>query len=124
MGATGLPQKLLTELRGLGFDLHDPMSMLVVMAVLSNIVGNNPAVMLVAPFMEGAKNPEALGAAIALGTGFSSNALIFGSLAGIIVAEEGRERGVTIGFGDFAKAGIPIALLTLLLAAGWLLILG
>lgn len=37
---TGLPQQLLLGLRGVGLDLHDPLSMLVAMAVISNIVGN------------------------------------------------------------------------------------
>jgi Na+/H+ antiporter NhaD/arsenite permease-like protein len=106
-------------MRGIGVDLHDPMSMLAVMAVLSNIVGNNPAVMLAIPFIDGAPDPEALGAAIALGTGFSSNAVLFGSLAGIIVAEEGRKRGVSITFMEFAKAGVPIAVLTLIGAGAW-----
>jgi Na+/H+ antiporter NhaD/arsenite permease-like protein len=123
MSSTGIPQQLLTQLRGIGFDLHNPRSMLVVIAGLSNLIGNNPAVMLIAPIMQDAPHPQALGAAIALGTGFSSNAFIFTSLAGIIVAEQGRQRGVVIGFGEFARAGIPVALSCLLLAAGWLWLL-
>jgi Na+/H+ antiporter NhaD/arsenite permease-like protein len=123
VAATGLPQELIGWLRTVGFDLHDPRSMLVIMSVVSNIVGNNPAVMLAAPFLTGAAQPEALGAAIALGTGFSSNAVIFGSLAGIIVAEQGKKNGITIGFAEFAKAGVPTSLLCLLLAAGWILYL-
>ena len=98
--------------------------MLAAMSVLSNIVGNNPAVMLAAPFLDNAARPEALGAAIALGTGFSSNLVIFGSLAGIIVAEQGRAHGVEIGFREFSRAGVPAALLCLALAAGWILYLG
>ncbi|MBB6307177.1 SLC13 family permease [Xanthobacter tagetidis] len=123
VAATGLPQELIGWLRSVGFNLHDPMSMLIIMSVVSNIVGNNPAVMLAAPFLTGAAQPEALGAAIALGTGFSSNAVIFGSLAGIIVAEQGKKNGITIGFAEFAKAGVPTSLLCLLLAAGWILYL-
>ncbi len=118
--ATDLPQRLITQLSTAGFDLHNPMSMFIVMAVLSNIVGNNPAVMLVSPFLKDAANPDALGAAIVLGTNFSSNAVLFGSLAGIIVTEEGSRRGITIGFAEFAIAGVPTSLLCLLLAAGWI----
>ncbi|MCX5581162.1 SLC13 family permease [Kaistia terrae] len=117
--ATGLTQHLLTGLRDVGLDLHDPMSMLGVMTVLSNIVGNNPAVMLVAPFIGGAQQPEALGAAIALGTSFSSSAVIFGSLVGIIVAEECRKRGITLSFTEFAKAGLPTSIICLAMAVGW-----
>lgn len=121
LAATGLPQRLLADLNAIGLNLHDPISMLVVMSALSNVVGNNPAVMLVAPFLTDVADPEALGAAIALGTGFSSNMLIFGSLAGIIVAEQGRAHGVTISFGEFTRAGLPASLLCLALAAGWIL---
>lgn len=120
VAATGLPQQLLAGLRDVGLDLNHPVAMLIVMSVLSNIVGNNPAVMLVEPFIRNAAHPEAVGAAIALGTGFSSNAVIFGSLAGIIVAEQGGRRGIIVGFAEFARAGVPVALATLLLAVGWI----
>jgi Na+/H+ antiporter NhaD/arsenite permease-like protein len=121
LAATGLPQQLLAGMRDVGLDLNHPIAMLIVMSVLSNIVGNSPAVMLVEPFIRDAAHPEAVGAAIALGTGFSSNAVIFGSLAGIIVAEQGGRRGIVVGFAEFARAGVPVALATLLLAAGWIL---
>lgn len=123
VAATHLPQHLLTALSGFGLHLNEPLSMLAVMSILSNVVGNNPAVMLVAPFLDGSVNPEALGAAIALGTGFSSNMVIFGSLAGIIVAEQGRVHGVAISFMEFTRAGLPVALLCLILAVGWILYL-
>jgi len=119
--ATGLPEQLLAGLRGIGLDLHDPLSMLGVMAILSNIVGNNPAVMLVAPFIGSAHRPEALGAAIALGTALSSSAVIFGSLVGIIVSEECRKRGIALSFGEFARAGLPTSIICLAMGALWIL---
>ena len=61
-----------------------------------------------------------LGAALALGTGFSSNLIVFGSLAGIIVVEQAAKQGVPIGFGEFARAGLPVALACLALAAVWI----
>jgi Na+/H+ antiporter NhaD/arsenite permease-like protein len=120
MASTGLPEHVLTWLRGYGVDLQDPLSMLGVMAVLSNIIGNNPAVMLVAPFLGGASQPEALGAAVALGTGLSSAAVIFGSLVGIIVAEECNRRGIAFGFREFARAGLPVSIISLAMAAIWI----
>ena len=77
---------------------------------LSNIVGNNPAVMLLIPYLGTTGDRDALGAALALGTGFSSNMIVFGSLAGIIVVEQARARGIAISFAEFARAGIPVAL--------------
>ncbi len=123
MAATNLPQHLLAELSSIGLHLQDPLSMLAIMAVLSDLVGNNPAVMLVAPFLHGAAHAEALGAAIALGSGFSSNIVIFGSIAGIIVAEQGQAHGVKISFAEFTRAGLPVSLLCLLLALLWILYL-
>ncbi len=120
MTATGLPAHLLEWMRGYGVDLHDPLSMLAIMAVISNVIGNNPAVMLVNPFLGGASQPEALGAAIALGTGLSSSAVIFGSLVGIIVAEECERRGIPFSFREFARSGLPTSIVALGVAAAWI----
>lgn len=118
---TGIPGQVLASLRGIGLDLQDPISMLLIMAVLSNIVGNNPSVMLAVPFIGDAPQAELLGAAIALGTALSSGAVLFGSLVGIVVAEECRNRGIQLSFLEFAKAGLPCSILCLLLAAAWIL---
>jgi Na+/H+ antiporter NhaD/arsenite permease-like protein len=123
MAETHLPQRLLADLRGAGFDLHQPLWLFLVVSVLSNIVGNNPAVMLLVPYLGTGGDPEALGAALALGTGFSSNLVVFGSLAGIIVVEEAAKQGVKISFGEFSRAGVPAALACMALAAAWIAIL-
>ncbi|QIM49203.1 transporter [Pusillimonas sp. DMV24BSW_D] len=124
MAATGLPQTLLGDIKNAGIGLYSPIPMLLISGVLSNIVGNSPAVMLLAPFLSGAGQSETLGAAIALGTGFSSNAIVFGSLAGIIVVEQARAQGVIISFGEFLRGGVPVTLASTLLAIGWILYLG
>jgi Na+/H+ antiporter NhaD/arsenite permease-like protein len=120
MAATGLPQQLLSHLRGAGLDLNQPIPLFLVGSVLSNIVGNNAAVMLLVPFLEPGANRDALGAALALGTGFSSSLVVFGSLAGIIVVEQAASRGVKISFAEFSRAGVPVAIACMALAAGWI----
>lgn len=120
MAATGLPQQVLGDLKHMGVDLDAPLSLFWTSAVLSNIVGNNPAVMLLVPYLQAGANSDALCAALALGTGFSSNMVIFGSLAGIVVVEQAKASGVNISFMDFAKAGLPVALICLLLSALWI----
>ena len=124
MAATGLPQRLLGDLRAAGLDLEAPLTLFLVICALSNVVGNNPAVMLLIPYLGGSGDRDALGAALALGTGFSSNMIVFGSLAGIIVVEQARAKGVTISFGEFARAGIPVALACMAMAAAWIALLG
>ncbi|MGE4336454.1 MAG: SLC13 family permease [Pigmentiphaga sp.] len=124
MAATGLPNEVLNALRNAGIDLHSPVSMLLISAVISDLVGNNPTAMLLTPFLAGAENAQLLGAAIVLGTSFSSNAIVFGSLAGIIVVEQASAHGVTISFMEFLRAGLPVTLVTLMLAIAWLYFLG
>lgn len=122
--ATGVPQKAITGLSTMGIDLTRAPVLYGVVSVLSNIVGNNPAVMLLAPFVAHAPEPQALGAAFALGTGFSSNLIVFGSLAGIIVVEQAAARGVTITTGEFCRAGVPVALSCLAMGLVWILLIG
>ena len=89
-----------------------------------NVVGNNPAVMLLIPSLHpGGGEVDAMGAALALGTGFSSNLVVFGSLAGIIVVEAAAKHGVTISFGEFCRAGIPVGLACMAVAAVWIALL-
>ncbi|MEX0422325.1 transporter [Providencia rettgeri] len=118
---TGLPQQLLTDLRSYGVDLNNPLALFLVTGVLSTVVGNNPSVMLLVPFLTPEGNADSLGAALVLGSGFSSNLLVFGSLAGIIVVEQSAAYGVKISFGEFSKSGGVVALLCMLLAAAWIL---
>ncbi|MDP0496402.1 MAG: SLC13 family permease [Verrucomicrobiota bacterium JB024] len=121
--ATGMPQTILEHMRNAGINLNDPLALFIVGGALSNIVGNNPAVMLLVPYLHPGAGGDALGAALALGTGFSSNMIIFGSLAGIIVVEQAKACGIKISFGEFARAGIPVMLASMLLAAGWILLM-
>lgn len=120
MAATGLPQTLLADMHSAGIDLSEPMALYWVGGVLSNIVGNNPAVMLLVPVLEPHNNANALGAALVLGTGFSSNLIVFGSLAGIIVVEQAKASNVKISFGEFAKAGVPVTVVCMGMAAVWI----
>ncbi len=124
LARTGLPQTLIAELRAAGVELSDPATVYGTVAVLSNIVGNNPAVMLLAPFLPHGGDAASLGAALALGTGFSSNLIVFGSLAGIIVVEQAASRGIPISLGEFCRAGVPVALACLALGLVWVLFLG
>ena len=119
---TGLPQRAMADLVAGGVDLLHPLSLLVVIGILSDIVGNNPAVMLVVPYVTGA-DPELAGAALALGTGLASNVVVFGSLAGIIAAEEAAKAGAPISLSEFSIAGLPVSLATMAIAAAWIVLL-
>ena len=102
--ATGLPDQMIQHLAHRGVDLTDSGWLFAITAVLSDIVGNTPAVILLGPYLEGMSD----GIAVTLASGFSSNLIVFGSLATIIVVEAAKDRGVTISFAEFSRSGVPI----------------
>ena len=117
---THLPETWINELKASGINLSDPAIIFVVTAILSDIVSNVPSVMLLLPF---AADPS-LGPVMAIASGLSSNLIVIGSLASIIVVDAASRRGVRISFWDFARTGVPVTILSMLVAAGWLWLLG
>jgi Na+/H+ antiporter NhaD/arsenite permease-like protein len=96
-----------------GVDLARPEWLFTVTPVLSNLVSNVPAVMLLLP---GSTGPQA-GAVLALASTFAGNLLIVGSIANIIVVEQARMEGVAIDWRVHARTGVPGTWGTLALAA-------
>ncbi len=116
MRQTGLPQVWIADLKAAGFDLVQPAALYLITAILSDVVSNVPSIMLLLPFAE---DPR-LGPVMAVASGLSSNLIVIGSLASIIVVDQAARRGLKITFWDFARTGIPVTLTSMLLAAGWL----
>jgi len=92
---------------------------LLTVSVLSNLVSNVPAVMLLKSLIPGFANPRQAWLALAMSSTLAGNLTITGSVANIIVVERARPE-VEIGFGDYLRAGLPITLATLLWGWGWL----
>jgi len=118
MDSTGLPQDVVTKLKDAGFHLESPALLFLVTAVLSDIVSNVPSVMLLLPY---ATDPLS-GPLMALASGLSSNMVIIGSLANIIVVDAAASRGLKISFWDFAKVGLPVSLVSMAFGALWVLL--
>ncbi len=112
---TGIPQQLVGDLQAAGFNLQHSDVLFVLSAVLSDITSNVPTVMLLLPYA----NDPAAGPLMALASGLSSNLIVIGSLANIIVVDAANARGLNISFREFAKVGVPVALSTLLIAWVW-----
>jgi Na+/H+ antiporter NhaD/arsenite permease-like protein len=112
----GLATRASNALRAGGVDLGDVRFLFPVTVVLSNLVSNVPAVMLLLPH---ASHPLA-GPVLALASTFAGNLLIVGSIANIIVVDQAAALGVRIGWREHARVGIPVTLATLLVAAAWL----
>ena len=83
-----------------------------VMATLSNLISNVPAVILWRNTVPGLPNPSLLWRVLAMSSTFAGNLLLIGSMANLIVVEKAETRGVRIGFGEYASVGV-VTLLTL-----------
>ena len=84
-----------------------------VMATLSNLISNVPAVILWRNTVPQLPHAELLWRVVAMSSTFAGNLLLIGSMANLIVAEKAEARGVRIGFGEYARIGVPVTLLTL-----------
>lgn len=115
--ASGMLDGVIRDLRAGGIDPSHPAVLFGVTPVLSNLVSNVPAVMLLLPV---ANHPMA-GPILALSSTLAGNLLIVGSIANIIVVEQAGRQGVVIGWREHARCGIPVTLLTLAAAGVWLM---
>ncbi|HTP34015.1 MAG TPA: anion transporter [Candidatus Acidoferrales bacterium] len=94
-----------------------PMSAFV--ALLSNLVSNVPAVLVFKGFVSHLPDPAHGWLTLAMSSTLAGNLTVLGSVANLIVIERARH-DVKIGFWEYAKAGVPLTMLTL--AAGvWML---
>ena len=112
----GLLRELYAGMTTLGIHLAHPAWLFAVTAVLSNLVSNVPAVMLLLPASTG---PQA-GAVLALASTLAGNLLIVGSIANIIVVDQARSRGLRIDWRAHARTGVPVTFATLAIASAWL----
>ncbi|GMV06348.1 MAG: membrane protein [Gemmatimonadota bacterium] len=116
---TGLVARGVAALAAHGVDAGHPGWLFALSVGLSNTVSNVPAVMLLLPVVEG----ERLGALLALSSTLAGNLLVVGSIANIIVVEQARACGIEVNWRAHARVGVPVTLLTLLLAAAALALL-
>lgn len=117
LATSGWQDHLLASLQSTGFDITSPGLLFLAAAVLSNIVSNVPAVMMLLPTASGFEG----GVILALASTLAGNLFIVGSIANIIVVEQAAPLGVAISWRDHARVGIPVTLTTLAVAAVWLL---
>jgi Na+/H+ antiporter NhaD/arsenite permease-like protein len=113
---TGLPAKLVADLTAQGIDLRQLGPLFLMTFLLSNVVSNVPAVMLLIPLVQ---HPMG-GVVLALVSTLAGNLLIVGSIANIIVADAAARRGIRIDWRQHARVGIPVTLVTLAISAGYL----
>ncbi|TMH36728.1 MAG: anion transporter [Betaproteobacteria bacterium] len=113
---TGLPAEAVAALASAGLPLAQPGPLFGATFVLSNIVSNVPAVMLLLPVAQHAL----AGPLLALVSTFAGNLFIVGSIANIIVVDAAARRGVRIDWRRHARIGVPVTLATLAVTAAYL----
>ncbi len=90
-------------------------------AVLSNIVSNVPAVLVLKPFVQGLPDPTRAWLTVAMAATLAGNFSILGSVANLIVVQRAAARGVIIGFWDYFVVGAPLTLPTIVIGTLWMM---
>lgn len=116
MAESGMLDSVLAALREHALDPSQPGVLFALTVVLSNLVSNVPAVMLLLP---AATHPLA-GPVLALASTLAGNLLIVGSIANIIVVDKAEAMNVRIGWREHARVGVPVTVVTLGISAIWL----
>lgn len=115
---TGLTGALFTVLEPL--TRAGALAFSVVSAVLSNLVSNVPAVLLLRALIAQLDNPQTAWLLLAMSSTLAGNLTLLGSVANLIVAEEAARRGVQISFTAYLRVGVPVTVLSILFGAWWL----
>lgn len=91
-----------------------------VTALLSNLVSNVPAVLVMQPFVETQSNPQQAWLTVAMASTLAGNLTTIGSIANLIVVRAAAGGGVRIGFLAYCRVGVPLTLLSLTAGTVWL----
>jgi Na+/H+ antiporter NhaD/arsenite permease-like protein len=115
---SGVAAKLLEFLTDHGL-LPDSLAELTPFSVvMSNAIGGVPTAMLLLQLWQ--TPPPGVLYALALLSSLAGNLLLTGSLTNVLIAERADRMGAGLTFGEYARAGVPIAILSLGFAVLWL----
>ena len=118
--STGCGDQAMHWLAQGGFDLNAPVNLALATAVLSNLISNSPAVLLLLKLADLSRPDAAY--ILALANSFGGSLIILGSVSNIIVVQQARAMGIKISFRDFARLGIPVTLAALAGLLAWIAI--
>ena len=90
-----------------------------VVTLLSNLVSNVPAVLLLKPIVVHQGSTHAAWLLLAMASTLAGNLTITGSVANIIVVESARDEA-HVSFWQYLRVGVPVTLVTLLMGWVWL----
>ena len=111
---TGFMQQWINALH---IDLTSVPAIMVLSATLSQLISNVPLVALYLPILA---NPDVQSLmALAAGSTIAGNFLILGAASNVIIIQNAEKHGETLGFFEFARVGIPLGFLNLLIYWLW-----
>jgi Na+/H+ antiporter NhaD/arsenite permease-like protein len=114
---TGYGEQAVQWLAHAGVNLQSAPILALVTAVLSNLINNSAAVLLLIKVVHVTQPSTAY--VLALANSFGGSLLLLGSVANIIVVQQAHEMGVPISFRDFARLGIPTTLAAMAGLLAW-----
>jgi Na+/H+ antiporter NhaD/arsenite permease-like protein len=94
-----------------------------VTAILSNLVSNVPAVLVLNPFIAPLAEPNRAWLTVAMASTLAGNFTLVGSIANLIVAERARAEGVEVDFWRYFRVGAPLTVVTIILGVLWLAVI-
>jgi len=118
VAASGLLDRVYALLAAAGVDMANGAWLFTVTVILSNIVSNVPAVMLLLP----AEASQRSAVLLALASTLAGNLFLLGSIANLIVADQAGRLGVSVTWKAHLRVGLPVTVLTLILAGIWLFV--
>ena len=113
----GVMQQIVMALEQNGLQLRSPGLFVILSTVLSNLVSNVPAVLLLQDLPG---NSEVLWYLLAMSSTLAGNLTLLGSIANLIVAEKAAEFEITVSFGEYFKIGFWVTTITLAFGTLWL----
>jgi len=118
--AAGWPERISVALTAVGIDITHGGGLVAVSLLLSNLVSNVPACMLLLPMLDKADTQSWY--LLASASTYAGNLLLIGSIANLIVCAQAKIGGVDIGLLEHAKSGIPVTIVSVLILGIWTLI--
>ena len=115
---TGVPWTIISGLQESGLMPNNLAVLTPLTLLMSNTIGSVPSVILLLQIWP--NPPQGALYGLALLSSLAGNLLLVGSLTNLIVVERAATFGVHISFGDFARAGVPITLISMGFAVCWL----
>ena len=119
---TSIPAAVTSGLETIGLAPESLAVLTPLTLAMSNTIGSVPSVILLLQFWPNLSEGALYG--LALLSSLAGNLLLIGSLSNLLIVERAAAMGVRIGFAEYARAGVPIALLSMAFAVFWLAVTG